>query len=68
MSQIIVNGEPKSRSAKTVAELIRAEGLDPTRRGIAVALNGALVPRADWTAAALADGDRVEIVRPVSGG
>lgn len=65
---IRINGEERRLEAATVAELLRAEGVDPARRGVAVALNGAVVPRGAWPAAALAPGDEVEIVKPVSGG
>ena len=36
--------------------------------GIAVALNGEVVPRAEWSRKELRDGDAVEIVRAVQGG
>lgn len=35
---------------------------------VAVELNGNIVPRAEWAATALADGDRLEIVHFVGGG
>ncbi len=38
------------------------------QRGIAVALNGAVVPRAAWPQTALKPGDSVEIVRARQGG
>jgi sulfur carrier protein len=36
--------------------------------GIAVAVNGEVVPRSSWQATRLADGDRVEVVTAVQGG
>ena len=63
-----VNGEDRRLEVATVLELLRAEGLDPARRGLAVALNGAVVRRADWPEAALSPGDEVEIVKPFAGG
>ena len=65
---IRVNGEDRRFEASTVIELLRAMGVDPERRGVAVALNGAVVRRGDWPAAALSPGDEVEIVKPVAGG
>ena len=47
----------------SVADLLPAE-----RRGIAVALNGAVVPRAEHATIRLSDGDVVEIVTAVHGG
>jgi sulfur carrier protein len=65
---IRINGEDKAMTACTVAELLRAEGVDPGARMLAVAVNGAVVARRDWPAALVAEGDRVEIVRPMQGG
>jgi sulfur carrier protein len=65
---IRVNGEDRRLKAATVIELLRDLGVDPERRGVAVALNGAVVRRGEWPAAALAPGDQVEIVKPVAGG
>ena len=42
--------------------------LDVAGRGVAVALDGAMVPRASWPATALADGAGVEVLTAVQGG
>lgn len=63
-----VNGLPETLEATTVADLLRAKGLDPERKGIAVAVNGAVVPRRIWAQAALAAGDAVEIIEAKQGG
>lgn len=68
MITLSVNGEQRQVPAATVAELVGTLGLDDGRRRLAVALNGALVTRTNWAETALNDGDRVEIVRAVSGG
>ena len=65
---ILVNGEPKRLAAATLAELLRDLGQDPSRGGIAVALNGEVIPRGRWAETGLADGDAVEIVGAVQGG
>lgn len=64
---IRLNGTPEPLAARTVAELI-AEKSDTQGRGVAVALNGAVVRRADWAATPLKAGDVVEIVRAMQGG
>jgi sulfur carrier protein len=68
MSTITVNGDPRETASLTVRELLRNEGLDPDRRGLAVAINGAVVPRKQWNGTSVQAGDDVEIVKPFSGG
>jgi len=64
---IRINGEDEPLAAATVADLV-AQRIAPEARGVAVALNGAVVPRARWTETALSPGDRVEIVHARQGG
>lgn len=63
-----VNGESQRLVAATVAELLQAKAKGRIGPWVAVALNGAVVPRAEWDAARLREGDEVEIVGPLSGG
>jgi sulfur carrier protein len=64
---IVVNGDRRVvGSTTTVAELVAGEVATPA--GVAVALNDELVPRSTWTATALTDGDRVELLRAAPGG
>jgi sulfur carrier protein len=67
MSTIRVNGKDETVAASTVAELLLARGIERPK-GVAVALNGSVVPAASWRATKLGDGDVVEIVRPFGGG
>ena len=67
-ASIQVNGESRKLSAPNLVELLRQEALDPGRRGIAIALNGAVVPRRAWPETPLEPGDVVEIVKPFAGG
>ncbi|MFC7400317.1 sulfur carrier protein ThiS [Chelatococcus sp. GCM10030263] len=64
---IRINGEDEALTAATVADLV-AQHIAPEARGVAVALNGAVVPRARWTETALSPGDRIEIVHARQGG
>ena len=68
MLALTVNGEARETAATTVAALLREEEVPVEAKGVAVALNGAVVRRAEWDATALRCGDRVEIVKPFSGG
>jgi sulfur carrier protein len=65
---IRVNGEAEPLAASTLAALLAEKEVDSGQRGIAVALNGAVVPRAQWGETALKGGDSVEIVRARQGG
>jgi sulfur carrier protein len=65
---IRVNGEDMTLATARLIDLLHALEVDPARRGVAVAVNGAVVPRAHWTAATLAGGEEIEIVRPFAGG
>ena len=66
---IRVNGENEPLGAeKTLEALLAEKTVDTGQRGIAVALNGAVVPRVAWSATALRSGDSVEIVRARQGG
>jgi sulfur carrier protein len=70
--RIKVNGSEEALASEaageTVLDLLRRRGLDPGARGLAVAVNGAVVARRRWESARLAAGDDVEIVRPFTGG
>ena len=65
---IRVNGTSEPLATATLAALLAEKAVDTGQRGIAVALNGAVVPRAAWTATPLRPGDSVEIVRARQGG
>ena len=65
--EIVVNGEPMALEQATLAELVEQRA-SAARRGIAVALNDAVVPRRAWPAIRLKPGDRVEIVKIMVGG
>ena len=43
-------------------------GLDADARGVAVAVDGEVVPRADWGSFALAQDARVEVLTAMQGG
>ncbi|MGH7114019.1 MAG: sulfur carrier protein ThiS [Stellaceae bacterium] len=68
MTRLKVNGVEEEVAAATLAELLVARGVDPKARFVAVAVNGAVVRRAEWPAKPLSPGDDVEIVRPLQGG
>lgn len=64
---ILINGDPSSVAAGTsVAELLAQ--LEAPDRGVAVAVDGEVVPRGAWTRTVLGDEARVEVVMAVQGG
>jgi len=64
---IVVNGDPCALpDGTTVSALLELRGA--ARRGIAVAVDGVVVPRQTWDRATLCDGQNVELVRAVQGG
>jgi sulfur carrier protein len=64
---VIVNGEARELTdGVTIADVVRA--LTEEERGVAVALNGEVVPRAAWPTTTLGGGERVEVLRAVQGG
>ena len=65
--QLTVNGKPF-----TALELLSVHGLveklTAARRGVAVAVNGTVVPRSTWADVPLAEGDTVEVLTAAQGG
>ncbi|MFD1626418.1 sulfur carrier protein ThiS [Azospirillum griseum] len=65
---IRLNGQDTPLTTASLTGLLAGLGLDEASRGVAVALNGAVVPRRRWPDTALAPGDVLDIVRPIQGG
>ena len=68
IATIQVNGRSEALGNETLAALLEERGIDPGGRGVAVAVNGAVVPRAAWPRTRLSPGDAVEIVQAKQGG
>lgn len=66
---IRVNGQDSAIAAgTTVADLLGELDLPAGDRGVAVAVDAEVVPRAEWATFALADGATVEVLTAVQGG
>ncbi|HWY19421.1 MAG TPA: sulfur carrier protein ThiS [Solirubrobacteraceae bacterium] len=66
---MIVNGESSEIPAgETVATVLLRLGLDTNARGVAVAVDGEVLPRACWEAFALPEDARVEVLTAMQGG
>jgi sulfur carrier protein len=66
---IVLNGASSDVPAgETVAAVIERLGLSPGARGVAVAVDGEVVPRAAWERFTLGEGARVEVLTAMQGG
>ncbi len=68
-----VNGEARPLGDGTLAAVLESEAVSTHSvssgaRGVAVAVNGQVVPRHAWNATRLSAGDEVEIVKLFAGG
>jgi sulfur carrier protein len=68
--KIVLNGAPQQVEERiTVAGLVRdIRGASPDGRGVAVAVDAAVVPRSAWETVELTEGQRVEVVGAIQGG
>ncbi|WP_369371690.1 sulfur carrier protein ThiS [Promicromonospora sp. Populi] len=69
----LVNGEPHPLDGPLpvtdlVARLLPGLVVDGAPRGVAVAINDAVLPRSAWASTTVRPGDRVEVVTAVQGG
>ena len=65
--KVLVNGEPTLLDDGTTVHVLATAVLDRPR-GVAVAINGEVVPRSAWATTELRDDDRVEVVTARQGG
>ena len=63
-----VNGRGHPFRPGMVSDVLEQLGLDTSRRGIAVAINGEIVSRSDWGRHEIRPGDEIEVVGAVQGG
>jgi sulfur carrier protein len=65
--QVWINGEQRELAdGARVRDALAVLGAP--EHGVAVAVDGEVVPRADWPSVELADGARVEVLTAVQGG
>ena len=67
MESILVNGVQRSLAVGTTVDDVVCL-IAPDTRGIAVAVNGEVVPRSTWSETAVRAGDRVEVLTAAQGG
>jgi thiamine biosynthesis protein ThiS len=64
--EIQINGEPRTIEPMSLLELLGTLDIDPAR--VAVERNRDIVPKREYEAVRLEDGDKLEIVQFVGGG
>jgi sulfur carrier protein len=67
MVDVTLNGERRTVDDGTTVDVVVA-GLERGRAGVAVAVNGEVVPRSRWAATALSADDRIEVLAAAQGG
>lgn len=66
---IVLNGQQSDlRAGETLAAILGRLDLPLDARGVAVAVDGEVVPRAQWGSFALAEHARVEVLTAMQGG
>jgi thiazole synthase len=64
-----LNGQPiELPDGATVATAVERSGAAPEGRGVAVAVDGDVVPRSEWDATPLTDGQTIEVLAAIQGG
>ncbi|HEV2771752.1 MAG TPA: sulfur carrier protein ThiS [Thermoleophilaceae bacterium] len=67
--RLVINGTERDiPGGATVDQAVDAAGASAARTGVAVAVDGEVVPRGEWERTALAEGQRVEVLQAVQGG
>jgi len=67
--RVVVNGESRDLPDEaTVVDAVSTLGASQATRGIAVAVDGEVVPGGRWAERVLAEGESVEVVHAVQGG
>ncbi len=65
--QISLNGQAVVTDTTTLQALLLAQGYD-LATAFACAINNGFVPRTQWPARALENGDRIDVITPIAGG
>ena len=67
--RVVLNGQLRElRDGATVEAAVAASGAPESRRGVAVAVDGEVVPRGEWASTTLREGQSVEVLQAVQGG
>jgi sulfur carrier protein len=66
---VLLNGSARELpEGATVDDAVVASGAPASRRGVAVAVDGVVVPQGSWRDTLLSEGQHVEVLQAVQGG
>jgi sulfur carrier protein len=66
---IVLNGQHSDvRAGESIGAVLLRLGLDVDARGVAVAVDGEVVPRAQWDSCVVGEDARVEVLTAMQGG
>ena len=69
MTVVMLNGERRELNGRaTVATAVELAGAPEGGHGVAVALDGEVVPRGEWATTELREGQELEVLHAVQGG
>ena len=69
MTTVTINGKPHRLPSEATVELaVREAGAPEGGLGVAVAVDGEVVPRGEWPRRTLSEGQRIEVLSAVQGG
>jgi sulfur carrier protein len=67
--RIVLNGEPRELpESSSVTDAVAATGAAPGGRGVAVAVDGEVVPRGEWDTTVVQAEQSIEVLQAVQGG
>ena len=67
--KVVLNGQSRELPDEaTIVDAVSLTGASSVERGIAVAVDGEVVPRGRWAERVLDEGESVEVVHAVQGG
>jgi sulfur carrier protein len=69
VTAVVINGRRRDLPAGATVELaVRESGAPAEGRGVAVAVDGEVVPRGAWSGTTLSEGQEIEVLHAVQGG
>ena len=69
MTAVLINGERRELPADATVEIAVVESGAPAEgRGVAVAVDGEVIPRGAWSGTPLREGQEIEVLHAVQGG